>query len=117
MTGKELKKRLKMTGKTLVEISQLLGMSSQALNQILNAQDVKSGTIETLSDVLQIPIYYLYGTPSVDVSTTSGNGNITLNGNGNTNNAPADCQQLLAAKDAQIDRLLGIIERLTDEKE
>ena len=109
MTGKELKKRLKMTGKTLVEISQLLGTSSQALNQILNAQDVKSGTIETLADVLQIPIYYLYGTPSVDVSTTSGNGN--------TNNAPADCQQLLAAKDAQIDRLLGIIERLTDEKE
>ena len=48
MTGKELKKRLKMTGKTLVEISQLLGMSSQALNQILNAQDVKSLTIATV---------------------------------------------------------------------
>lgn len=61
MTGKELKKRLKMTGKTLVEISQLLGMSSQALNRILNAQDVKSGTLETLSDVLQIPISDLYG--------------------------------------------------------
>lgn len=98
-----------MTGKTLVEISQMLGMSSQALNQILNAKDVKSGTIETLSKVLQIPIGDLYGSRSADVAS--------IRGNENTNSGQADCCQLLAAKDVQIDRLLGIIEKLTNEKE
>ena len=51
MTGKELKKRLKMTGKTLVEISQLLGMSYQALNQISNFDEANRLVID----------YVLYG--------------------------------------------------------
>lgn len=51
MTGKELKKRLKMTGKTLVDISQLIGMSYKALNQMLKVDAANRLVID----------YVLYG--------------------------------------------------------
>ena len=51
MTGKELKKRLKMAGNTLVEISQLLGMSYQALNKIRKVDAANRRVID----------YVLYG--------------------------------------------------------
>lgn len=114
MQGSELKARLKRTGKTMTEIGALIGMSSQSLNQVFSAKDVKSGIIEALAAGLGMSIADLYGVPAGDTASTTGNGNITLNGNGNTNNAPPDCAALLAAKNAQIDRLLGIIEKLTD---
>lgn len=92
-------------------------MSSQSLNQVFNAQDVKSGILESLADGLGISIAELYGVPAGDISATTGNGNITLTGTGNTNYSASDCAALLAAKDDQINRLLGIIERLADDKE
>lgn len=48
MSGTDLKARLKRTGKTMTEIGALVGMSSQSLNQVFNAQDVKSGILELL---------------------------------------------------------------------
>ena len=51
MTGKELKKRLKMACNTLVEISQLLGMSYQALNKIRKVDAANRRVID----------YVLYG--------------------------------------------------------
>lgn len=117
MTGKELKARLKRTGKTMTEIGALAGMSSQSLNQVFNAQDVKSGIVEALAAGLGLSVAELYGVPAGDIcTTTTGNNNVTLTGTGNTNNA-ADCSALLAAKDEQINRLLGIIEKLADGKE
>lgn len=117
MRGTDLKARLKRTGKTMTEIGALVGMSSQSLNQVFNAQDVKSGILESLAGGLGISIAELYGVPAGDISTTTGNGNITLTGTGNTNYSASDCAALLAAKDDQINRLLGIIERLADDKE
>lgn len=51
MTGKELKKRLKMTGKTLVDISQLLCMSYQALNKMRKVDAANRLVID----------YFMYG--------------------------------------------------------
>lgn len=111
MNGSELKARLKRSGKTMTEIGALLGMSPQALNQVFRAKDVKSGIIEDLSECLGIPISYLYEEHDGDA-----HGKAAIIHAGNNTSVPAEFPVLLAAKDAQINRLLGIIEILSDGK-
>lgn len=111
MNGSELKARLKRSGKTMTEIGALLGMSPQALNQVFRAKDVKSGIIEDLSECLGIPISYLYEEHDGDA-----HGKAAIIHTGNNTSVPAEFSVLLAAKDAQINRLLGIIEILSDGK-
>ena len=60
MKGTELKKRLRRTGRTMKEIGELIGMSSQSLNQLFGAQDVKSGVLEQLAAALGMSIAELY---------------------------------------------------------
>lgn len=115
MKGIELKKRLRRTGRTLKEISELVGISPQSLNQLLGVQDVKSGVLEQLAAALGMSIAELYDLPTGGVTTTTtGNGNTILNGNGNTNISPTDCSALLAEKDEQIRRLIDIVDKFTD---
>ena len=114
MKGIELKKRLRRTGRTLKEISELVGISPQSLNQLLGVQDVKSGILEQLAAALGMSIAELYDVPTSTTATTTGNGNTILNGNGNTNISPTDCSALLAEKDEQIRRLIDIVDKFTD---
>lgn len=114
MKGIELKKRLRRTGRTLKEISELVGISPQSLNQLLGVQDVKSGILEQLAAALDMSIAELYDVPTGTTATTMGNGNTILNGNGNTNISPTDCSALLAEKDEQIRRLIDIVDKFTD---
>ena len=115
MRGSELKARLKRTGKTMTEIAALAGMNSQSLNQVFGAQDVKSGILESLANGMGITIADLYGIPAGEVSTPT-KSDVNITGTGNTTDVPADFYALIAAKDAQINRLLGIIEILSDGK-
>ena len=95
----------------MTEIGALLGMSPQALNQVFRAKDVKSGIIEDLSECLGIPISYLYEEHDGDT-----HGKAAIIHAENNTSVPAEFSVLLAAKDAQINRLLGIIEILSDGK-
>lgn len=113
MNGSELKARLKRSGKTMTEIGALLGMSPQALNQVFRAKDVKSGILEDLSECLGIPISYLYEEHDEDAH---GKETVTNASTENSITVPAEFSVLLATKDAQINRLLGIIEILSDGK-
>lgn len=114
MNGSDLKARLKRSGKTMTEIGALLGMSPQALNQVFKTKDVKSGILESLAERLGITIAELYEVPAGNVSTDEKA--ITLTGSWNNTSVPAEFYALIAAKDAQINRLLGIIEILSDGK-
>lgn len=109
MNGSDLKARLKRSGKTMTEIGALMGMSPQALNNVFKTKDVKSGILESLAERLGITIAELYEVPTNEKA-------ITLTGHGNNTSVPAEFSVLLAAKDAQINRLLGIIEILSDGK-
>jgi len=83
MKGKDLKTKLLKTGRTLTDISKALGTSTQNLNSILNASDVKSGTIEKLAKVLNMPIGYFYdseGSTVNNVSATGVNTGASVNG-------------------------------------
>lgn len=114
MNGSDLKARLKRSGKTMTEIGALMGMSPQALNNVFKTKDVKSGILESLAERLGITIAELYEVPTGNVPADEKA--ITLTGAGNNTSVPAEFSVLLAAKDAQINRLLGIIEILSDGK-
>jgi DNA-binding Xre family transcriptional regulator len=110
MSGEQLKKILGKTGKSYVEIAALLGISSQSLYQMFKADDIKSGMIEKLCNVLNEDVTLFYGggdkISAVDHS-------LAINGNGNSaNNDTGAFLALLTKKDEQIDRLLGIIEQM-----
>ena len=117
MTGAVLKEKLSATKISFSEIARKAGLRPQDLNTLFNVQDTKTGTIEKLSQALDLPIAYFYG----DSYNVTGNNNAT--GNNNTVNANDDrLIQLLLNKDEQltlamkqtsksqahIDKLLGI---------
>ena len=60
MSGEELKKKLDDGGYVQAEVARMLGIIPQSLNQMLNAQDVKSDLIEDLCRVLNLSIDYFY---------------------------------------------------------
>ena len=120
MKGEDLKKRLKETSIPMSEIANRLGILPQTLYSAFNADDVKSGLLEKLSEALNVPVSFFYG----DSYTITGN-NIVNSGSNNAVNASDErLLSLLVSKDeqltismkqtekaqSQIDRLLGIIE-------
>ncbi len=99
MKGTTLKEQLKNTRYSLSEIAGMMGISPQSLNSIFNSEDVKSGVLEKLSCVLDLPITYFYG----DTFNISGSNNATGNNSTNTVNATDDrLLSLLVSKDEQL---------------
>lgn len=99
MKGSMLKEQLKNTRYSLSEIANRLGISPQSLNSIFNSEDVKSGVLEKLSCVLELPLSYFYG----DTFNISGSNNATGNNSTNTVNASDDkLLALLVSKDEQL---------------
>ena len=119
MKGEDLKKRLKDTSIPMSEIANRLGILPQTLYSAFNADDVKTGLLEKLSEALNVPLSFFYG----DSYTITGN-NIVNSGDNNAVNANDDrLITLLLNKDeqliksqSQIDRLLGIIENCQHSK-
>ena len=101
------------------EIANRLGILPQTLYSAFNADDVKTGLLEKLSEALNVPLSFFYG----DSYTITGN-NIVNSGDNNAVNANDDrLITLLLNKDeqliksqSQIDRLLGIIENCQHSK-
>ena len=60
MTGNELKKRLKLTGKTQTEIANLLGISLGAFNSSLQVKNVSTAALERICDVLNLQVNFFY---------------------------------------------------------
>lgn len=99
MKGTTLKEQLKNTRYSLSEIAGMMGISPQSLNSIFNSEDVKSGVLEKLSCVLDLPIAYFYG----ETFNISGSNNATGNNSTNTVNATDDrLLSLLVSKDEQL---------------
>lgn len=94
MSGTELKEMLAKTGIPQVEIANRLGVLPQSLSNWFNAADVKTGTLERLSEVLGLSIAWFYGQEMREQTNEQ-------------------LLSLLRDKDKQIDRLLGIIEAMS----
>ncbi len=119
MTGNELKEILVNQGVVLSDLARLLGFENdQRLHSALRAADVRSGLIERIAKVLNKSVCSFYHDSSVAVSgvnVTNGGG---LQRVGNINNvksqddAVAALVAQLSKKDEQIDRLLGLLEKI-----
>lgn len=103
MDGKYLKKKLEELGFSKVYIANKMGTIPQNVNGWFLAGDVKTGTIEKLSEVLGIPISVFYGDSYGAVASVTGNNNATATGNNNTvNNSDDRLLTLLLNKDEQL---------------
>ncbi|MDE6070329.1 MAG: hypothetical protein K2F92_05595 [Alistipes sp.] len=60
MNGKDVRKKIKERGFTYRKIAQLIGESEQNLQNILNAADVKSGTLERIAAAMKENVAYFY---------------------------------------------------------
>lgn len=98
MEGKDLKKKLEDLGYTKVFIAKKMGTIPQNVNGWFLAGDVKTGTIERLAEVLELPISVFYG-EAYDKVSVSGNNNATATA---TNNS-------VATATANDDRLLTLL--------
>ena len=107
MTGMDLKKKLEELGFSKVFIANKMGTIPQNVNTWFQAGDVKTGTIEKLSEVLEIPISVFYGEAYSKMSTVSGNNNATATGNNNTvSNSDERLLTLLINKDEQLTKAM-----------
>lgn len=61
MNGLELKKILIGKGYMLKDIAAKLGMTQPNFSQIIKAQDIKTGTLESICDVLGVKMDFFYG--------------------------------------------------------
>lgn len=125
MKGEEIKQKVKQSGKTFAEIARLMGIRPQTLTIIFASDDVKTGSLERIAEAMGVPVAYFYGEGD---NVTASNATIVRHGNvGNVNNNSEERSVLVLAeqlstkdkqihtKDQQIDRLLGIIEKLSED--
>lgn len=106
MKGSELKSKLEELGFSKAFIADKLGIPAQNVHIWLRAEDVKTGTLERLSEVLGVPISYFYG-EAFNASSVTGNNNTTTTGNNNTVSGSDDrLLTLLLNKDEQLNKAM-----------
>ena len=102
MKGTDLKEKLEKLGFSKVYIAKKMNTIPQSVNGWFLAEDVKTGTLEKLSEVLDVPISYFYG-EAFNISSVSGNNNTTATGNNNTvSGSDERLLTLLLNKDEQL---------------
>lgn len=112
MNGQNLKKILTSKGYLLKDVAAKLGLTQPNFSQIVKAQDVKSGTLENICDVLGVTLDFFYeGTKYVDLQGR----NKTVADN--TSNYSPDLIKQLGEKDKEISFLKGKIEVLENVNE
>lgn len=120
MKGLAVKEILKKNGFSVSCVAEKLGESNQNLFAALSKDDVKTGLLERISMVTGLPIAVFYG--DTKMGSGSGNQSSIVAGNNNHINTQQDeflrelaAQRRLTEKSQeQIDRLLGVIERLSE---
>ena len=120
MKGLCVKEILKKNGYTVSGVAEKLGVSNQNLFSLLGKDDVKSSTIERIAEATGLPVSIFYGDSTVNASL--GNYSSAVTGNNiQVNTTTGEFLKELAAQrrlteksQEQIDRLLGVIEKLSD---
>jgi len=122
MKGIDVKTELKRQGFTLTQVAALIGESQQNLNAALSKDDIRTGLLERISEATGLPVSLFYG--DTNIATASGENASAVAGNNNhVNTTDGDFLKELAAQrklteksQEQIDRLLGVIEKLSSTK-
>lgn len=120
MKGLAVKEILKRNGFSVSGVAEKLGVSNQNLFAALAKDDVKSGLLERIAEVTGLSVAVFYG--DTNMGNGSGNQSSIVAGNNNHINTQQDeflrelaAQRRLTEKSQeQIDRLLGVIEKLSE---
>lgn len=103
MTGSELKRIILSEGLSVAEVARRLGTSQQNLTCALNKEDIRTGLLERVAEVMKRPLAFFYGEEFCQVQSATGNNNTQVLGDSNTV-APSDAAllDLLKTKDEQL---------------
>lgn len=103
MTGSELKRIILSEGLSVAEVARRLGTSQQNLTCALNKEDIRTGLLERVAEVMKRPLSFFYGEEFCQVQTATGNHNTQISGDSNTV-APSDAAllELLKANSDQL---------------
>lgn len=126
MKGETIRQKIRLTGRRFTEIAEIMGITPQALNKILGSDDVKTGSLERIAEAMGVPVTYFYdengnGNGSISASGHAMVANRDVNNNSEERSVLVLAEQLstkdkqIGIKDQQIDRLLGIIEKLSED--
>ena len=115
MTGEELKNRLKGAHCSITDLARKLGMTQPNLSQALSAKDVKTGLVEDLARVLNLPIGFFFGedakcnnaTVNGDSSVAAINSNVTMENSEVLKERIAHLEEMLAEKERTIQILIN----------
>lgn len=109
MTGEQLKREIKSRGYTLKSVADRLGTTPQNLGGRLQSDDVASSLMEVAADVMGISVADFYR-----------NGDMILAVENSTAVKGTTCDprllSIIEAKDRQIDKLLDLLGRNSDDK-
>lgn len=113
MKGTHVKQRLHAEGLDISDVAKRIGMSPDELNKILSSESVPLDVLKRIEDAAGKAIFFIYENLA-PTNSISGNNN-TLGDNNNLD-SPATIKLLdmLEKKDEQIDKLLSIIEKLSN---
>ena len=107
MNGKDLKEKLQAESINLSELSKKMGYKTdQNLHSVLGAADVKSSVLERIARAIGKPIGWFYGDDNKVEKEAASKADGPV--------VPENLAEMLAKKDEQIDRLLTILEKISD---
>lgn len=110
MSGKDLKEKLLDMRKSMADVANALGISSQHLNSLLSAADVRTGLIERLCAAFDMqPSDFFGGTPNASASNNS----VAFNGSENNVSVSVDATLVgvIDRQSKQISDLIGILSK------
>ena len=103
MTGNHLKNLILSEGYSINRMAELIGIAQPNLLALLKHEDVRTGLVEKVAEVMGKPLSFFYGEAYGQVSQITGNNNTSVAGNDITVGSPDErLLDLLKTKDDQL---------------
>lgn len=103
MTGNHLKNLILSEGYSINRMAELIGIAQPNLLALLKNEDIRTGLVEKVAEVMGKPLSFFYGEAYGQVSQITGNNNTSVAGNDNTVGSPDNrLLELLVSKDDQL---------------
>ena len=107
MTGQHLQDLIKKEGYSVSKMAELIGTSQQVLASALKHDDIRTGLVEKVAQVMGKPLSFFYGETYGPVTQVTGNSNTQVAGNVVGNDMTVGLPdskliELLVSKDKQL---------------
>lgn len=110
MEGKKLKEFFIREGVSLSEVARRLGVSQQNLSSLLSSDNIKTGTLEKVAEILgKSPAYFYTGDNSGTAVVGTAHQSTVIGKQDNGFTAVKVLEKQLDIKDKQIETLMDII--------